>query len=302
MKKPAGKKKAVDPPKKIGQGKRASLKKTGQGERTSVKKTSSSISEVAKKGVKRKPAGKPTRSARKAAVAADPSSTSTKRKKKTSLANKAPKRSRKTDGKTSSVKAKTTPRTAAGKGASSKIRIKTAPKKPVRATTGGVSPATKIPAKETKSLKTKKKVSLPESLAVPKAVPRELPREYGENEVILMSVDPHVIFVDWEIKKEQVPDEGTPIIMRVFDVSPDERSLEFHWDRFLDLHLEGRVGSGFFEIGMPGREVAIEIGLWQGENFSAVLKSEKVSMPDLVVPDELGIAQKLFESGVPVGY
>lgn len=291
MKKPAEKKKAVAPPKKTGQGKRASVKKAG-----------TSISEIAKKDVKKKPAGKATRSARKAVVAADPSSKSTKRKKRTSLANKAPKRSRKTDGKTSSVKAKTTPRTSAGKGAASKIRLKTAPKKPAKKPADSFSPTTKIPAKETKSLKTKKKASLPRTFAVPKAVPRELPRKYGENEVILMSVDPHVIFVDWEIKKEQVPDEGTPIIMRVFDVTPDERSLEFHWDRFFDLHLEGRVGSGFFEIGMPGRELTIEIGLYHGENFSAVLKSEKVSMPELLSPDELGVAQKLFESGVPVGY
>ncbi|MDA8240520.1 MAG: DUF4912 domain-containing protein [Nitrospiraceae bacterium] len=290
MKKSAEKKKAVAPPKKTGQGKRASMKKTG-----------TSISEVAKKGVKRKLAGKPARSAKKAVVAADPISKSAQKKKKTSLANKAPKRSRKANEKTSPATAKTAPRTTAGKGAAPKTRIKTALKKPVRATAGSVSPTTKIPAKGTKSLKTEKKASLPEALAVPKAGPRELPREYGENEVILMSVDPHVIFVDWEIKKEQAPD-GTPIIMRVFDVTPGEGSSGFHRDRFFDLNLDGRIGSEFFEIGMPGREVTIEIGFCQGENFSAVLKSEKVSMPELVVPDELGIAQKLFESGVPAGY
>ena len=31
----------------------------------------------------------------------------------------------------------------------------------------------------------------------------ELPEEYGENELILMAVDPNVVFVDWEIKKKK---------------------------------------------------------------------------------------------------
>lgn len=291
MKKPAEKKKTVAPPKKTGQGKRASVKKAG-----------TSISEIAKKDVKKKPVGKPTRSVEKTKKAAKPSAKLAEKIVKPSRIKKTLREPSKTAVKATSSAVKIASRVSARKKAPLKTETKTVPKKPAKKPAGSVSPTTKIPAKEAKSLKTKKKASLPRAFAVPKAVPGELPREYGENEVILMSVDPHVIFVDWEIRKEQVPDEGTPIIMRVFDVTPDERSLEFHWDRFFDLHLEGRVGSGFFEIGMPGRELTIEIGLYHGENFSAVLKSEKVSMPDLVSPDELGVAQKLLESGVPVGY
>ncbi len=290
MKKPAEKKKTIAPPKKTGQGKRASLKKAG-----------TSISEIAKKDVKKKPAGKPTRSV-KTKKAAKPSAKLAEKIAKPSRIKKTLRGPSKTAGKATSSAVKIASRVSARKKAPLKTETKTVPKKPAKKPAGSFSPTTKIPAKETKSLKTKKKASLPRAFAVPKTGPRELPGEYGEDEVILMSVDPHVIFVDWEIKKEQVPDEGTPIIMRVFDVTSGERSWEFHRDRFFDMLLDGRIGSGFFEIGMPGREVAIEIGLWQGEEFSAVLKSEKVSMPELVVPDELGIAQKLFESGVPSGY
>ncbi len=291
MKKSAEKNKSIAP-----------AKKTGQGKRISVKKSSSMISETAKKDVGKKPAGKPTRSVKKTKKAAKPSPKLAEKITKPSHMKKTGKGPSETAGKASSSAVKIASRGSARKKAPAKTAAKRVSKKPSKIPAGSFSPTTKIPAKETKSMKTKKKASLPRAFAVPKAGPRELPGEYGENEVILMSVDPHVIFVDWEIKKEQVPDGGTPIIMRVFDVTSGERSWEFHRDRFFDMLLDGRIGSGFFEIGMPGREVAIEIGLWQGEKFSAVLKSEKVSMPELVVPDELGIAQKLFDSGVPSGY
>jgi hypothetical protein len=291
MKRPAEKKKAVVPP-----------KKTGQGKRTSVKKTGSSIPGAVKKGVKKKPVGGPTRPVKETKKAAKPSAKFAERIAKPARIKKTLREPPKTSEKASSASAKITSRVSARKNAPLKTAAKAAPKKPLRKPAGSVSPATKLPAKRTKSLKTKGKASRREVVSASKAGLRELPREYGQNEVILMSVDPHVIFVDWEIRKEQVPDEGIPVMMRVFDVTSGGGRSGLPRDRFFDLHLDGRVGSGFFEVRMPGREIAIEIGLYRGEHFSPILQSEKVSMPELVVPDELGIARKLFESGVPVGY
>ncbi len=129
----------------------------------------------------------------------------------------------------------------------------------------------------------------------------ELPEEYGENELILMAVDPNVVFVDWEIKKEEVPEAKDGFTMRVFDVTGSE-SLRVSRDVFLDMKLEGRVGRGFFELRMPGREVAIEIGRYGNGKFLPILRSLSVMMPRLLASDELGVAKKMFESGIPVGY
>jgi len=130
---------------------------------------------------------------------------------------------------------------------------------------------------------------------------KTLPAEYGEDEVILMAVDPNVIFVDWEIKKEKIPGRNDNFTMRVFDVT-DHGQVGAGPDIFFDLKIEGSEGAGFFEIRMPGRDVAIEIGAFDSGQFLPLLQSSTISMPRLVVPDELGIAQKLFDSGIPVGY
>ncbi len=130
---------------------------------------------------------------------------------------------------------------------------------------------------------------------------RQLPDEYGENELILMAVDPNVVFVDWEIKREEAPQAKRELTMRVLDVTIDE-AVGSHPGGFLDIKIEGRVGSGFFEIAMPGRDVAVIIGLFEKEKFMPILSSQVVSMPRLLVPDELGIARKLFEAGIPLGY
>jgi hypothetical protein len=129
----------------------------------------------------------------------------------------------------------------------------------------------------------------------------ELPKEYGENELILMAVDPNVVFVDWEIKKEEVAEAKEGLTMRVFDVTRS-KSLGLREDVFLNIKIEGRVGSGFFELRMPGREVAIEIGLYDNGKFLPILRSPALLMPRLLVADELGITKKMFESGIPVGY
>ena len=98
-----------------------------------------------------------------------------------------------------------------------------------------------------------------------------------------------------------MPEAKDGLTMRVFDVTGSE-SLRVSRDVFLDMKLEGRVGSGFFELRMPGREVAIEIGRYGNGKFLPILRSLSVMMPRLLASDELGVAKKMFESGIPVGY
>jgi hypothetical protein len=49
--------------------------------------------------------------------------------------------------------------------------------------------------------------------------------------------------------------------------------------------------------------VVVEAGIVSPEGrFHAVMRSEVVSFPFLLSFDDLGIVQKLFASGIPVGY
>jgi hypothetical protein len=123
---------------------------------------------------------------------------------------------------------------------------------------------------------------------------KKLPEEYGDNEVILIPVDPNVIFVDWEIKKEEIPAVDTAVILRVIDVTPDHAAPQPPPERSRDFMLKGRVGSGFFDIGMPDRDVIVEVGHHRHGAFSPILTSSKVSMPPA--------AEELLEPEVPVGY
>ncbi len=128
-----------------------------------------------------------------------------------------------------------------------------------------------------------------------------LPEEYGENELLLMVVDPHTVYASWEITKDSLPQKDD-LTARIFDVT-GVRSEVSPFDHFLEIGIDRRVGSGFFDIRMPGREVIMEIGLFEGEReFKAIVRSKRVSIPTLLTFDELGIVKKLFEEGIPVGY
>ncbi len=290
MNKPAGRKKAASP------------KPALAGKRSSPKKKGPSKKGVANKKEKAKRAAKKGTATKKAKAATKPAAKSLEKIKKPSLEKKTDTKQLKKAGK-SPAAVKTSKRRAAGKGSPKKKTVKTARKKPVKKTakrtlaTAKLQPKKKpVPVTEEKSARPIGGVKIAEAV-----VRRELPQEYGENEVILMAVDPNIIFVDWEIKKEEIPSPDTPIAMRVFDVTAGHATPKFP-EILLELILEGRTGCGFFDIGMPGRDVAIEIGLKRNGTFLAILESTKVSMPELIVFDELGIAQALFASGVQVGY
>ena len=217
---------------------------------------------------------------------------------------------------------KTAPKTGVKAGTKVKMKVKSVIKKketgPLISAPKQVSEQIKISAggKTIRPVKTKESWSVKpeeitsEMLSPEEAATREvhgilsagLPEEYGENEVLLMVVDPDTIFASWEIKKDNhILKEGT-LNLRAYDIT----GIEFdggNADTFLDLKIENRTGSSFFDINMQGRDVMIEIGILRpGGNFMPILRSDAVSLPRLMVPDELGIAEKLSESGTPIGY
>jgi hypothetical protein len=288
MNKPAGRKKSGSP------------KKTVEKNGAAMKQSAPSKSAGVKKKVKAKQVARPATQVKKTKTSAKPSAKSAKETKKLSAGKEAGKAPSKTARK-ASAGAKTASPASAVKNTPSKTALKTALKKAVKKPAGGIVPAAKRPPRKTAPVAAW--TPGPKVAKVSQVVVRrELPEEYGENEVILMPVDPNVIFVDWEIKKEEIPAADTSLTMRVFDATTGQAAPDLPAKWCFDVPLDGRIGSDFFDIGMPGRDVAIEIGLHRNEKFSPILRSGKVHMPEAVVFDELGIAQKLFESGVPVGY
>ena len=141
------------------------------------------------------------------------------------------------------------------------------------------------------------------SLGIPRGeISEELPAEYGESELLVLPVDPDVVYFNWEVKEEDVTGEKDIISMRVFDVTGiDFDGTNAH--EFQEISLGFRVGSGFYNLGLRGRDIIAEVGfLSAGGKFIEVLRSEKIAIPEQMTPDELGIGQKLLESWKPVGY
>jgi hypothetical protein len=125
-----------------------------------------------------------------------------------------------------------------------------------------------------------------------------LPQEYGENDLFLIVVDPDVVYASWEIRRGELPTQRRGPMMRLFDVTvtgPDGRP-----DRFMDIAIPGRVGSGFFNIRMHGRDVVAEIGFLKDGRFQPILRSNMVSFP--VPMHYYESPPEPLESGPPVGY
>jgi hypothetical protein len=130
----------------------------------------------------------------------------------------------------------------------------------------------------------------------------ELPEEYGENELILMEVDPSVIFVSWEVKPDEVARKTGRLNLRVYDVTgADVNSSGRHskTGSFFDIPVRNRVDSRFYELKMSGKEVIMEIGLLRGKKkFKPIIRSNRVSIPELHEFEEPGIKRseedKLF--------
>ncbi len=218
-----------------------------------------------------------------------------------------------------SVKAKPKPALEKLKKKAKKVKEKAvkkvSPEKKVRSTETTKGKATareqkKVPLKVKKKRAGDLKKTLREKISVrtekpgkPKKIEEEirLPEEYGENELLLMVVDPHTVFASWEITKDSLPQKDD-LTARIFDVTGVISEVG-PFDHFLEIGIDRRLGSGFFDIRMPGKEVIMEIGLFEGDReFKAIVRSKRVSIPTLLTFDELGIVKKLFESGIPVGY
>lgn len=111
-----------------------------------------------------------------------------------------------------------------------------------------------------------------------------------------------MLFVSWEIVPSSIAGMDGEITLRIYDVT----GLVFtgiNAHRFVDLTVADRVGSDFFALNMPGREVIIELGIVSGETrMHTIMRSKRIVFPPLLMQDDLGITARLSSSGLPVGY
>jgi hypothetical protein len=107
--------------------------------------------------------------------------------------------------------------------------------------------------------------------------PPELPVEYGETDLLVIPVDPDVVFADWEIRQADIPPDGGELRLRAFTVDGAQGTDN---PPFFDEAVHSRVGRRFVEIQTHGREVTIEIGVYtRGRRFLSLAASKMVSMP-----------------------
>jgi hypothetical protein len=92
--------------------------------------------------------------------------------------------------------------------------------------------------------------------------------------------------------------EGEPTI-RVYDV--DGIDLNHTGNTWFDIGVNERIGARYIDVCPAGTFIA-EIGIMYEGIFIAVASSHKVSTPCADVPLKSESPQKLYETGIRVGY
>jgi hypothetical protein len=132
-------------------------------------------------------------------------------------------------------------------------------------------------------------------------VPLEtLPSEYGENGIILMTVNPYKLFAFWEVRKETLNVFKGKLTLRVYDVTDiDFDSMKAN--SFLDIAVRERVGKTYVNVS-PSKEYIADIGIVYNGIFITIARSPKVSTPGAGIPTAEEFLQEIFDDSIRVGY
>lgn len=128
-----------------------------------------------------------------------------------------------------------------------------------------------------------------------------LPAEYGENSITLMTVDPNKLFAFWEVRKDTLAIYTGNLNIRLYDVT----GVDFdgtNANNYFDIPVNERIGSWYIDVG-PEKEFITDIGIVNPQGiFSTIARSNKVSTPRRTISEEGVLPQKLYETGLYVGY
>jgi len=127
-----------------------------------------------------------------------------------------------------------------------------------------------------------------------------LPSEYGENGILLMTVNPYKLYAFWEVRKETLHIFKGKLTVRVYDVTDiDFDSMEAN--SFLDMTVSERVGKAYVNVS-PSKEYIADIGIVYNGIFITIARSPRVSTPGAGGPAEEELLQGIFQNGIRIGY
>lgn len=127
-----------------------------------------------------------------------------------------------------------------------------------------------------------------------------LPAEYGENSITLMTVDPHKLFVYWEVREETLRIFPGDIVIRLYDVT----GIDLHRTEAAgctEIPVHERIGSTYMDVD-PAREYIVDIGIAYEGIFIAVARSLRASTPVAAVLEKGLLPDLLSETGFRTGY
>lgn len=132
-------------------------------------------------------------------------------------------------------------------------------------------------------------------------VPLEtLPSEYGENGIILMTVNPYKLFAFWEVRKETLNVFRGKLTLRVYDVTDiDFDSMKAN--SFFDIAVRERVGKAYVNVS-PSKEYIADIGIVYNGIFITIARSPKVSTPGEGIPTAEEFLQEVIDDSIHIGY
>jgi len=154
-----------------------------------------------------------------------------------------------------------------------------------------------------KKVETKKPIRIPEKKieAYPPMPFGTLPEEYYENKITLMVVDPVKLFTFWEVREDTLSMYTGDLNVRVYDVTGVDFD-RMNANSYFDITVNERIGSLYIDVN-PEKEFVADIGIVSPYDILiTVARSNKVSTPRATISEEGLLPQKLYETGLRVGY
>ena len=128
-----------------------------------------------------------------------------------------------------------------------------------------------------------------------------LPAEYGEDSIVLMTVDPNKLFTYWEVREDTLAMNEGNLNVRVYDVTGAEFDGT-NANSYFDIAVSERIGSRYIDVS-PEKEFITDIGIINIEGiFITIARSNKVSTPRITISEEAVLPLKLYDTGFRVGY
>jgi hypothetical protein len=97
--------------------------------------------------------------------------------------------------------------------------------------------------------------------------PGELPTSYGKNRLVLLPVDPYLMYTYWELATDPPPTAGARAVLR-FHESPSSLSMEI--SRPFDVDIDLGAGNWYVHLWSPDKLYQADLGL-RGDDGSFVV-------------------------------